>query len=320
MTTQNHDPSRLRFALSIEPLGETTAAARRAEDMGFDYISAGEHLLFHSGVSVNAMMRLAAAASVTENIRLMTGITYAPLYPPAILTWLASSLDRLSGGRFDLGVGIGGEYPPEFELVGVDLRERGARANEALEVLRRLWSQELTSFEGRFNHFENIAWEHDPVQERLPVWIGGRKAPAMRRAARFGDGWLPYMMSAEGLAASVATVCEEAVRLGRAPGSIRTGFATTVTVYRDRAKARRVAADMMAAGFKQDLAHILDSYVVVGDPETCRERIRSYYDAGARLMVLAPSCPQEDLDEMLDLLVSEVLPEFRGRADLAPSA
>jgi len=303
---------RIQFGLSIERERDPARSARQAEDLGFDYVTAGEHLLFHHGVDTNAMIILAAAAAVTTRIRLATAITFAPLYQAAILTWLITSMDRISKGRFELGVGIGGEFPLEFELAGVDIHQRGARTDETLEILRRLWSGEQVTFEGRFNRFRDIRWDAHPVQSHLPIWIGGRKEAAMRRAARFGDGWLPYMVSAEQFANSVRVVREEAERRDRNPDSIKMGFTTFVTTYHDSEKARRVAAEWASASLKQDLSHVVDRYLIVGNPDECRARLRAYYDAGARAAFVLPNCPAADTEEMVKLLAAEVFPEFRG--------
>jgi probable F420-dependent oxidoreductase len=300
-----------RFDFSLHLHGDRAQNARKFEALGLDSVHSGEHLLFHHGGSMNAMIALAAAAAVTTRIRLVTTITYAPLYPPAILAWLATSLDHISNGRFEMGIGVGGEYPPAFELAGIDVHERGARTDESLAMIRQLWSGEKTTFEGRFNRFHDIRWTPLPVQARLPIWIGGRKEAAMRRAARFGDGWMPYMYSVERMADSVRVVRDEAERLGRDPESIKMGILLFVTVYRDGEKAKRVAAETVSSGYNQDLRHTVDRYLVAGTPDECRARMRGYFDAGARSAFITLRCPAEDTDEMVDLLVSEVLPEFR---------
>jgi alkanesulfonate monooxygenase SsuD/methylene tetrahydromethanopterin reductase-like flavin-dependent oxidoreductase (luciferase family) len=103
--------------------GAVAAEARAAEDRGYDGVAAGEHLFFH-GPHPNGFVALAAAAGATSRIRLLTSITVLPLYPAALTANLATTLDQVSGGRFDMGLGV--EYPPEFVAAGVDVTERGA--------------------------------------------------------------------------------------------------------------------------------------------------------------------------------------------------
>jgi alkanesulfonate monooxygenase SsuD/methylene tetrahydromethanopterin reductase-like flavin-dependent oxidoreductase (luciferase family) len=119
----------MRTGLMLGTAGDpgTAAEARRAEQLGFDLVAAGEHVFFH-GPTANAFVTLAAAAAVTERVRLLSALTILPLYPMAMAAKLAATLDLVSRGRFDLGVGVGGEFPPEFAASGVPVGGRGTRA------------------------------------------------------------------------------------------------------------------------------------------------------------------------------------------------
>ncbi|MFQ5880618.1 MAG: LLM class flavin-dependent oxidoreductase, partial [Dehalococcoidia bacterium] len=150
------------------------ALARRAEELAFDYLGCGEHVLFHGPVP-NAFITLAAAAGATERIRLLSSITLLPLYPPVLAAKLVAMMDVASAGRFDLGVGIGGEFPKEFEACGVPVSQRGARTDEALTVITRLLSEDSVSFRGRFVSFKDVSIQPRPIQKpRPPIWIAGR--------------------------------------------------------------------------------------------------------------------------------------------------
>ena len=181
-------------------------AARQADDLGYQFVTAGEHVFFH-GPTGNSLISLAAAAGATERIKLMSTIVLVPLYAPALLAKQVTALDLVSGGRFHLGVGVGGEFAPEFEACGVSVKERGARTDEALDVLTRLWTEEEVHFEGRFTRLPGVSLDPQPVRKpHPPIWVAGRREAAMKRCARFGDGWLPYMYTPEMLAESVETV------------------------------------------------------------------------------------------------------------------
>ncbi|ASW55634.1 LLM class flavin-dependent oxidoreductase [Plantactinospora sp. KBS50] len=174
-------------------LTDWTAAATLVEAAGYDYLAIGEHVSFH-GPTANAFVVLAHAAAVTSRVRLLSAVTLAPLYPAALLAKLAATTDIVSGGRFELGIGVGGEYPPEFEAVGVPTAERGARADETLRVVRALWSGRPASHRGRFWRFDDIALRPAPPTQPGPrIWIAGRGEAAIRRAVRSGDVWMPYM-------------------------------------------------------------------------------------------------------------------------------
>jgi probable F420-dependent oxidoreductase len=193
-------------------------AAATAEDTGYDGVAAGEHLFFH-GPHPNGFVALAAAAGATSRIRLLTSLTVLPLYPAALAAKLATTLDQVSGGRFDMGVGV--EYPPEFVAAGVDVTERGARTDEALELMHALWAGGRVDFDGRFTRVPDLALAPGPVQPGgPPVWLGGRSPAALRRAVRFSDVWMPYMYTPDQLASSMAEVRVATGAAGRDPAAV----------------------------------------------------------------------------------------------------
>ena len=111
----------MEFGIALKLLHDAKAEARMAEDLGFDYLSTGEHISFHIATS-NNIVALAAAAGATERIKLLSGIVLVPLYPPALLAKQVAMLDVVSGGRFSLGIGVGGEFPREFGPLACRLR------------------------------------------------------------------------------------------------------------------------------------------------------------------------------------------------------
>src|SRR5258708_27889086 len=131
--------------------------------------------MFHGPVS-NSLIALSVAAGATEKLKLMSSIVLLPLYNPVMLAKQAAVLDVASGGRYHMGVGIGGEFPKEFEAIGVPVNQRGSRSNEALEVIRKLWTEKKVAFEGRYTKFTGITIEPRPVQKPHPlIWVAGRK-------------------------------------------------------------------------------------------------------------------------------------------------
>lgn len=159
-------------------------------------LTRGEHLFFHGAVA-NSFVSLAAAAGATSRIRLLLSVTILPLYPAVLAAKLATTLDQVSGGRFDFGVGVGGEFPDEFTAAGVSVRTHGRRNDEHLEVLRRFWSGGQVNFDGEFTSIPNLALDPPPLQPGgPPIWLGGRKPAAMRRAAQFAlrPGWQPHIV------------------------------------------------------------------------------------------------------------------------------
>ena len=310
----------MRAGLMIPPGGDLAgvpAVAREAEQAGFDFLACGEHVFFHGPVP-NAFVALAAAAGATERIRLLSALTILPLYPAALAAKMIATLDGVSGGRFELGVGVGGEFQPEFDACGVPVAERGRRADEALEVLARLLAGQPVQFSGRYTRLAGQRLDPPPVQQpRPPIWVGGRREASMRRAGRYADGWLPYLITPERLASGLATAREEAARHGRGGPGVRGGVFCWSAVAADGQWARRTAAEVVSAIYQQDLRPRAGQYLLAGNPAEVRARLGEYAAAGAGTVVFAPACGPADAGRVIRTFAEEVLPQVR---DLPPEA
>ena len=176
----------LHFGISV-PLGEDETAwqARWVEELGYEYISAGEHYMRGRppAPSHAALPVLAVAAGATDRIRVLSSVLLAPFYHPTVLAKLAGSLDTASGGRLTLGVGVGGEFPAEFEAAGLNVKQRGRRTDECLKLLRRLWTEDNVTYQGRHFQVDDVTLNPRPTQTpHPPIWVAGRRDAAMRRA------------------------------------------------------------------------------------------------------------------------------------------
>jgi probable F420-dependent oxidoreductase len=131
-------------------------------------------------------------AAVTKNIRLSSGVLIAPQRQTGVIAKQAAEVDLLSGGRLRLGIGLGWNHV-EYQALGAEWKTRGARQAEQVQVLRRLWSENLVSFNGRFHNLNEVSILPSPVQRPIPIWFGGSSDAAVTRAARLGDGWMPIL-------------------------------------------------------------------------------------------------------------------------------
>jgi probable F420-dependent oxidoreductase len=131
-------------------------------------------------------------AAVTKTIGLSSGILIAPQRQTGVIAKQAAEVDILSGGRLRLGIGLGWNHV-EYEALGMEWKTRGARQAEQVKVLRRLWSEDLVSFSGRFHDLKDVSIVPPPVQRPIPIWFGGSSDAVVTRAARLGDGWMPIM-------------------------------------------------------------------------------------------------------------------------------
>jgi probable F420-dependent oxidoreductase len=305
----------MRIGVMIPPAQDLILVpefALRAEDAGFDFVAAGEHLFFHGPVH-NAFVALAAAAAVTTRIRLVSALTVLPFYSPVLVAKLASDLDRLSGGRFDLGVGVGGEYSPEFAAAGADIRRRGRDADESLTALRQLFTGDVVRAAGAGFRVDGLRLDPAPVQPGgPPIWVGGRKQAALRRAARFGDVWFPYAVSPEHIGRGLAELAPLLESHGRQPSAVRAALFAWGAVAATAATAKATAIGTMSNVYQQDFTPIADRTLVTGTPAEVVDRIGSYRDNGVRDFLFAPAGPDAvTTNRMTELFAAEVLPQLR---------
>ncbi|HEY3669454.1 MAG TPA: LLM class flavin-dependent oxidoreductase [Acidimicrobiia bacterium] len=261
-----------------------------------------------------AMVALAWLAARTERVRIGTAILLLPLYPPVIVAKQIADLDRATGGRVTLGVGVGGEYPSEFEACGIPVAERGPRTDEAIPLLRELWSGEQVSHHGQFLEFDGVRIQPPPVQGReLPVVVAGRQPVAMRRAARLGDGWMPYLYSPRRYADSVAVIRETAAADARDLTGFEWFAFVFVNIDDDADRARDEAARFLGGTYtKGDFAAMIDRVAAAGTADQVTATLQAFVDAGARHLVFTPMV-RGDARPLLDRLFGDVLPRLQAR-------
>src|ERR687884_1249302 len=259
------------------------ALAQAAEELGFDSIWVSDHVVvperiastypyspdgaFHSGPHtpvLEPLSTLAYLAGQTRRIRLGTHVLILPYRNPVLTAKMATTIDNLSGGRLDLGVGVGW-MQEEFDALGqaAYYERRGAVSDEQMRVLRTLWTEDVPRFSGDFYRFEPLGARPHPVQKpHPPIWIGGHTPAALRRVGRSGDGWLPIGarppadLPPQEIAAGMARIREVAAQAGRDPNAIRLAFSTTVALGAEMRRPFQGSAD--------DIRADLQRYVEVG--------------------------------------------------------
>ena len=298
-------------------IGETARQARWMEDLGYEYFSAGEHFMRGDppGPSHASLPVLAVAAGATQSIRLLSSIVLAPCYHPLMLARMTASLDAASNGRLTLGIGIGGEYPVEFEASGLQIKQRGSRTNECLEVLRQLWTGESVTFSGRHFQLNDARINPPPTQiPHPPVWVSGRREAAMRRAARFGEGWVPYFFDPPRYRNSVEKIRGFAEETGRSLDDFQWGYFPYISIYPTEQKAAEVAASRLGSQYLYggEFINIVRRYCLLGTVEQCAEQLNEYLEAGARHIVFSITCLPEDRERHLEEIASKLMPLIRA--------
>ncbi|HYA36246.1 MAG TPA: LLM class flavin-dependent oxidoreductase [Candidatus Binataceae bacterium] len=302
---------RIEFGVAIPAMKDIAGFARKAEALGYDYLSVGEHVMFHTPVS-NSLISLSVAAGATSTIKLVSSIVLLPLYNPVMAAKLTSVLDFASNGRYHLGIGVGGEFPREFEACGIPVKQRGSRTNEALEVIKRLWTEKDVTFEGRYTKFRNVTLSPHPIQKpHPPIWVAGRKEPAMLRAARYANGWMPYMYTPEMVRDSIEKITKMRSDAGRDKEPFSNGLFIFASIDSDRERALAQAAQTLGRSYAQDFSKIAERYTLSGTPADFRKRIKEYIDAGVRTIFMPWACRSEDVERNATIIAEEVVPEFK---------
>lgn len=238
------------------------AMAQAAEAAGFESVWCPEHVvvavgegatpyggspdgtmdrLWRRGGIPDPLIWLAYVAAHTSSIRLGTNVVVLPEHQPVVLAKSVATLDVMSGGRVELGIGVG-ELPEEYAAVGMSFSNRGRRMDESVDAIRALWSQEVATYHGRYVAFDDVRCDPSPVRGTVPLHIGGASPAAIGRAARLGDGYFPWVGPGldlhDTLRHAIGAVRDEATRLGRDPS----GIEITVGGARTVAEAEQLAA------------------------------------------------------------------------------
>lgn len=310
----------MKFGVALTTRGRDATAETLArvsgatEEYGFDSVWVTDHIVIPNRITsaypyeargifdvpaneyyLEPLTVLTYLAGVTHRIRLGTGVLVVPYRNPVILAKTVASLDVLSGGRVILGVGVGW-MEEEFRALGLDtFGQRGAVTDEAIRLLRELWTRDEPRFAGRFFRVEDVRFYPKPVQKpHPPIWIGGHTPAALRRAALLGDGWHPIGLRPsvglhpEEYGQAVATLRRLAGEAGRDPGEIALTFRASLA-FRDKPPSPRTP--------------------FIGSPAQILEDIRAYARLGVSHLVFGFRGPTvEALLEQLQRFAVEIRP------------
>ncbi len=301
----------MRWAISIPPFADGDfdpsqfrAYMRGAEELGFEGAWTGEQIL-GSAPMLGPIELMTYAAACTERIRLGVAMLVLPLYGPVHLAKSLSSLDQLSRGRLDVGLGVGGKFRM-FSAFAVDPSSLVARFNEQLDVMERLWSDEKVDFEGRFWQLNSAQMEPKPFQKpRPPLWFGAAAPDALKRAVRRGDAFMGAgSQTTEQFASQVGVVKEALRESGRRDFLIGKRVYIRVDDDEVRAKARMDEGMQYWYGY---FGMQVATAAVSGSPATCLRKLAEVRDAGAELILLNPIF---DDREQMERLAADVIPHL----------
>ena len=301
-----------RFYPGIGP-GEFAAML---QSTGFDSAWMGEGPA-STQPALDPFLTLTAMALAAERIRIGSCVVLVPIRNPVLLAKEVATIDILSGGRFVFGIGVGASGMADhgaYDITGTDPRTRGARCDEYLDLMTALWRGDPVTHHGRFYALDGMAIAPRPRQRpHPPIWAGGDAEGMLRRAGRFGDGFVPVAAGPADYAARWGRIERYAREAGRDPA----GITRALHLYYHCADAERSAAHAeaernLAARYGHPVSFADDGRFAFGDAEACAATIAAYRDVGVTHFVLNLACPIDEVPAALGRFAEEVMPRFRS--------
>ena len=264
------------------------AIANEAERLGYDSIWVSDHLVSPRGRphALEAWTVLSALASSVPKVRLGTYVLCNQFRHPSMLAKMASTLDNISGGRLELGIGAG-YLKNEHVAFGFDWDRHSVRIErlrETLEIVRRLWTEDHASYVGAYFRIKDATLEPKPLQKpHPPIWVGGNSSKIMRIVAELGDGWIPVLPTPRQLAAGVSRIKQGMKQVGRNPDRLQVAYGGSgcLLIARDEDTVKRMG-EPLARSLGKPLE---ESACLIGTPGQCIQRIEQYQKVGAQIIV-----------------------------------
>ena len=291
------------------PFGDPNPEAFRraidlAESLDIDSLWLSDRVVSEV-LSLEPVVALSWVAARTRKMKFGTSVLALPLRNPTVLAKELATLDFLSGGRLLLAVGLGRDEESEPRACGIARSERAGRTEEAVHLLRALWSGNEVSFQGRFYQLDKVSIQPRPARTAPPIWVGGRSGAAFRRAARLADGWLGSQMTPEEVGSAITRIRGHAAEYGRAIDQDHFGVLFNFCFAEDPAAGARLARPH-ALRNRPEVDFVQTS--ALGSADDITDMVRRYMDAGASKFVARPACPPEAVHEQIERLGTEVVP------------
>ena len=289
-------------------LEATRTIAKKLDELEFDNVWVGDHIAFTTPM-LDPFLQLAQVAACSDRLTVGTAVFLLPLRHPTPVAKQTATMDHLTDGRFIFGVGVGGEFKREFEACGIPHNERGARLEEGVEVVRKLWRGEPVSHEGRFFSFPETHMQPATLHpDGPPIWFGGRSDKALQRIGRIGDGWISYVVTPEMYNAGLEKIAPAFEASGRALDTFGTGHLLFALIDNSYEAALDRATELLSVRYAMDFRAPAKKYAALGRPEDVAEAIAKFHEAGVRHVNLDFLGPPEQRDAQLEWFAQEVRP------------
>ena len=268
--------------------------------------------LVSSALILEPVTFLAYIAGHLRKMKLGTSTLVLPARNPIVLAKELATLDFLSQGRLFPAFGLGGDESKDLLAVGVNKKERAARADEAIRLMRLLWTEENITFEGKFYSVQNVTIMPRPWQKNgLPIWIGGRSQAALRRTGRLGDGWLVSSVSPVEVEAGIKTIRGYAAEAARQVPEDHYGVLIPFYFAANAEKALEIGGQSVRP--RADMP--IGEFTAFGNSDQVRAKVQAYITAGATKFVMRPCGPFEAWREQIEMLAREVIRPLQTPAE-----
>jgi probable F420-dependent oxidoreductase len=280
--------------------------AERAENVGLDSIWLSDHTVTRNP-SLDITCLFAMIAARTRRLKMGPSVLTLPTRHPVQVAKTYATLDYISGGRVIMAVGSGGDLR-ELQACGIPVQERGARLDEGIEILRKLWTESHVTHHGRFYDFDDVTIEPKPRKGSLDIWIGGKSDAILKRVVRLGDGWFPALTSPDEFKRDMDKIIAFGNQYGRAMNPREAGVLLFAYVTDDRERAQKAIAPFLRAlpMPPEEAAR----RCLVGSVAECVEKINRFIEAGCVKFVMRPSCAPAEIMSQIELYGTEILPHF----------
>ena len=295
----SYDPPTVGVRLPHElqaDLSGLRAFVSRAEASGITRLVLGDHVTFKGGQGFDGLQNATAVAVLTDRVVVETAVYLLTLRHPVPVARQIAGLAALAPGRVIFGVGVGGDDPAELRACGVDPSTRGKRMDESLGIVRALIAGESVSARGRFFRLDGVRVRPVPARS-VPILVGGRSDAALRRTARYGDGWLGLWVSPKRYADACAQVAAQATEFGRGTTRWQHGMHVWCGLGDDRDRARARLAGEMESLYKVGFDRF-EKYSPYGRPADIAEALLPYVEVGCRSFNLIATA--EGAEQLID--------------------
>ncbi|QLG50077.1 LLM class flavin-dependent oxidoreductase [Natrinema halophilum] len=282
----------------------------RADELGIDSIWLPDHVISERP-ELDTTVLMSVIAARTRDIKMGPSVLTLPARNPVAVANTYANLDYLTGGRgrVIMAVGLGAD-PRLCDVLGISSAQRPERLREAIELMRRLWTEDSVDYDGEHYQLNGVTVTPKPAQGTLDIWIGGNSDAALKRVARYGDGWFPALMSPQEFNTKLDRLMAFCDEVGREVERDEAGVILPSYVARDPDRAREIKARVLERRGLVGSSSKFEECSAFGTPVDCVETIQKYVDAGCTKFVLMPAGPPSERIGQLELYSREVLPEL----------